>query len=173
MTTRLSPPQIYTTPSLTPREAEVLRLLGDGKTTNEIAAELKIAAKTIQDFHHKLKRKLRVENINQLIRIAVLTAVPDQCSAERMRAGRFYSALKRLSEAISEVEATLKEMRAEHDPLASHIFASRRQYREAPDSKSGRRRETVARMSYNEACSLGFRGGFDEWERLMGAVARP
>jgi hypothetical protein len=33
------------------------------------------------------------------------------------------------------------------------------------------RRETVARMSYNEACLLGFRGGFDEWERLMGAAA--
>ena len=89
-----------------------------------------------------------------------------------MRPGRFYNALQRLSEAIVDVEAALKEMRAEHDPLASHIFAARRQYREAPDSKSGRRRETVARMSYNDACSLGFRGGFDEWERLMGAVGR-
>jgi hypothetical protein len=87
-----------------------------------------------------------------------------------VRAGRFYGALQRLSEAISEVEAALKEIRADHDPLASHIFASRRQYHEARDSKSGRRRETVARMSYNQACSLGFRGGFDEWERLMGAT---
>jgi hypothetical protein len=90
-----------------------------------------------------------------------------------MRAGRFYDALQRLSDAISEVEAALKEMRAEHDPLASHIFVSRKQYREVPDTKSGKRRETLARMTYNEACSLGFRGGFDEWERLMGAaVAR-
>ena len=88
-----------------------------------------------------------------------------------MRAGRFYNALQRLSEAISEVEAALKEICGEHDPLASHIFASRKQYREAADSKSGRRRETLARMSYNEACLLGFRGGFEEWERLMGATA--
>ena len=87
-----------------------------------------------------------------------------------MRASRFSDALQRLSEAISEVEAALEEMSAQHDRLASHIFASRRRYREARDSKSGRRRETVARMSYNEACSLGFRGGFDEWERLMDAA---
>jgi len=89
-----------------------------------------------------------------------------------MRAGRFYDALRRLSEAILEVEAALKEMRSDHDPLASHIFASRRQYRQARDSKSGRRRETIARMSYNEASSLGFRGGFDEWEREIADTSR-
>ena len=92
--------------------------------------------------------------------------VPFKCSNERVCALAAFTILRRLSEAISEVEAALKEMRVEHDPLASHIFASRRRYREARDSKSGRRRETVARMSYTEAWSLGFRGGFDEWERL-------
>jgi len=60
----------------------------------------------------------------------------------------------------------------EHDPLASHIFISRRHYRNAHDTKGGKRREVAARLSYNEACALGFRGSFDEWERLMGAVAR-
>jgi DNA-binding NarL/FixJ family response regulator len=49
------------------------RLLGDGKTTNEIAAEMKITVKTVQDFYQKLKRKLRAENIHQLIRIALLS----------------------------------------------------------------------------------------------------
>ena len=29
-----------------------------------------------------------------------------------------------------------------------------------------------ARLSFNTACELGFRGSLDEWERLMGAVAR-
>jgi DNA-binding CsgD family transcriptional regulator len=67
------PRQIYATATLSLRETEVLQLLGDGKTTNEIAAELKIAVKTVQDFYQKLKRKLRAENINQLIRIAVLS----------------------------------------------------------------------------------------------------
>jgi DNA-binding NarL/FixJ family response regulator len=50
-----------------------LWVLGDGKTTNEIAAELKITVKTVQDFYQKLKRKLKAENINQLFRIAVLS----------------------------------------------------------------------------------------------------
>jgi DNA-binding NarL/FixJ family response regulator len=66
------PRQIYATAALSVRETEVLRLLGDGKMTNEIAAELKITVKTVQDFYQKLKRKLRAENINQLIRIALL-----------------------------------------------------------------------------------------------------
>jgi hypothetical protein len=63
-------------------------------------------------------------------------------------------------------------MKAEHDPLASHIFVSRRNYRNANDTKSGKRRETMARLSFNTATELGFRGSLDEWNRLMGAVAR-
>jgi hypothetical protein len=39
-------------------------------------------------------------------------------------------------------------------------------------SKSGKRREMIARLSFNTACELGFRGSLDEWNRLMGAVAR-
>jgi hypothetical protein len=55
--------------------------------------------------------------------------------------------------------------------LASHIFISRRRYRNVNDTKSGKRRETTARLSFNTACELGFRGNLDEWEHLMGAVA--
>jgi hypothetical protein len=40
------------------------------------------------------------------------------------------------------------------------------------DTKSGKRREINARLSFDIACELGFRGSLDEWERLMGAVAR-
>ena len=54
---------------------------------------------------------------------------------------------------------------------ASHIFISRRHYRNAHDTKGGKRRETNARLSFSTACELGFRGSLDEWERLMGAVA--
>jgi hypothetical protein len=89
-----------------------------------------------------------------------------------MRAARLQEALERLTAAISDVESELAAMKAEHDPLASHIFVSRRHYRNANDTKSGKRRETMARLSFNTACELGFRGGLDEWERLMGAVAR-
>jgi hypothetical protein len=89
-----------------------------------------------------------------------------------MRAVRLQDALERLTAAIRDVESELAAMKAEHDPLASHIFVSRRHYRRRDDTKSGKRRETNARLSFNTACDLGFRGSLGEWERLMGAVAR-
>ena len=89
-----------------------------------------------------------------------------------MHAGRLHDALQKLNEAIRGVENELAAMKADHDPLASHIFVSRRNYRNANDTKSGKRREVNARVSFNTACELGFRGSLDEWERLMGAVAK-
>jgi hypothetical protein len=72
---------------------------------------------------------------------------------------------------------TFREMaqsgsKTEHDPLASHIFVSRRRYRSVPDTKSGKRTEIAARTSWCQARDLGFRGSLEEWERLMGAVPR-
>ena len=89
-----------------------------------------------------------------------------------MRAARLQDALERLTVAIRDVEAELTALKAEHDPLESHIFVSRRHYRNVNDTKSGKRREMMARISFNTACELGFRGGLDEWKGLMGAVAR-
>ena len=89
-----------------------------------------------------------------------------------MRPNRLQNALRQLSQAIHEAEAALEEMRAEPDPLALHIFVSRRQYRNMPDTKSGKRSSTAARMSWQTACDLGFRGSFEEWERLLGAASR-
>src|SRR6266478_1858777 len=89
-----------------------------------------------------------------------------------MRANRLQNALKQLSAAIHEAEAALEEMRAESDPLAVHIFVSRRQYRNTPDTKSGKRSEIAARLSWQTACELGFRGNLGEWERLMGCAPK-
>jgi hypothetical protein len=89
-----------------------------------------------------------------------------------MRSWKLHDALEKLTKAIREVEAVVEIMRAEHDPLASHIFVSRRHYQNLSDTKGGKRREMNARLSFNTACELGFRGSLDEWERLMGAVAR-
>ena|SRR5947208_742826 len=89
-----------------------------------------------------------------------------------MGLARLQNALDRLTAAIRDVETELAAMKAEHDPLASHIFISRRHYRNVNDTKGGKRREMNARLSFNTACELGFRGSLDEWERLMGAVAR-
>ena len=89
-----------------------------------------------------------------------------------MRAARLQDSLERLTAAIRDVESELAAMKAEHDPLASNIFVSRRSYRNVNDTKSGKHREMTARISFNTACELGFRGSLDEWERLIGAVAR-
>jgi len=64
--------RIYTRAALSQREAEVLRLLGDGKTTPEIAAKLKVSPKTVQQYCTRLKQKLDAANFSRLIRIAVL-----------------------------------------------------------------------------------------------------
>ena len=89
-----------------------------------------------------------------------------------MGLARLQDALERLTTVIHDVETEVTAMKAEHDPLASHIFISRRDYRNVNDTKSGKRREMNARLSFNTACELGFRGSLDEWEKLMGAVAR-
>jgi hypothetical protein len=62
-----------------------------------------------------------------------------------MRAARLQNALEGLTTAIRNVEAELAAMKAEHDPLASHIFISQRNYRNADDTKGGKRREINAR----------------------------
>jgi hypothetical protein len=89
-----------------------------------------------------------------------------------MQANQLQNALTKLEEAVRETESVLKIMRAEHDPLASHIFVSRRRYRNMPDTKSGKRSGTAARMSWQTACSLGFRGTLGDWEQLMGAASK-
>ena len=70
------------------------------------------------------------------------------------------------------VHAAVEEMRREHDPLASHIFVARRQYHRMSDTKSGKRHHVSARLSWQQACELGFSGDLGEWERLLRASAR-
>jgi DNA-binding NarL/FixJ family response regulator len=64
--------QIYARAKLSQCETEVLRLLGDGKTTAEIAKKLKIPMKTVQEYCARLKKKLGTATFYQLVRIAVL-----------------------------------------------------------------------------------------------------
>ena len=40
------------------------------------------------------------------------------------------------------------------------------------DTKSGKRRDTATRFSWQSACDLGFRETLGEWERLMGATPK-
>ena len=73
---------------------------------------------------------------------------------------------------MREVNAAVEEMRSEYDPLASHIFVSRRNYRNVHDTKSGKPSDIAARLSQQSACDPGFLRALGEWERLMGATLK-
>lgn len=56
---------------LSDRELEVFEMIGQGKTTREIAEALCLSVKTIETYRENLKSKLGVENGTQLGRFAV------------------------------------------------------------------------------------------------------
>ncbi|MEX0819582.1 MAG: response regulator transcription factor, partial [Pirellulaceae bacterium] len=57
--------------TLSDRELEVFRLLGDGQTTKQIAQTLKLSAKTIESHRENIKSKLGLANATELTRHAV------------------------------------------------------------------------------------------------------
>ena len=63
---------------------------------------------------------------------------------------------RKLTKSIREVEAVIETMRTEHDPLVSHIFISRRNYRNVNDTKRKTPRDERP-ADFNTACSR-FRG---------------
>ena len=56
---------------LTDRELEVFERIGLGRTTREIAHELRLSPKTIETHRSHIKSKLGLDNANQLMRQAV------------------------------------------------------------------------------------------------------
>lgn len=58
--------------ALTDREIEVYRLLGEGRTTQQIADELCLSRKTIETYCQHIKSKLLINNFNELIQYATL-----------------------------------------------------------------------------------------------------
>lgn len=57
--------------NLSDRELEVLKLMGEGLTTNQIAERLHLSKKTVQSHRDRLKLKLQLRNAAQLVRFAV------------------------------------------------------------------------------------------------------
>jgi hypothetical protein len=86
-----------------------------------------------------------------------------------VHADRLATALTNLSNAIVEVETLVSEMRSHRDPLASHIYGTRRTYRNLNDTKTGKRHAMLARTSWQRAYELGFPGNLADWERLIAA----
>jgi len=60
---------------LTNREREVLRLIAEGNTNNEIAAQIKISVKTVETHRTNLMKKLDIHDVAGLTRYAIKSGV--------------------------------------------------------------------------------------------------
>ena len=56
---------------LTSREREVLQLIAEGKTNKDVAVVLKISPFTVDAHRGRIMEKLKVHNVNELVRFAV------------------------------------------------------------------------------------------------------
>jgi len=59
-------------PSLTPRQKEILRHVASGLTNREIADRLDISVRTVEVHRFNLMRRLDVRNVAQLLRQALV-----------------------------------------------------------------------------------------------------
>jgi DNA-binding NarL/FixJ family response regulator len=58
-------------PAVTDREAAILQLLGEGRTSKEIAAAMNLSSKTIDACRRQLMQKLDVDSIAGLVKCAI------------------------------------------------------------------------------------------------------
>lgn len=65
---------------LSDRELEVLRLMGDGHATRQIAEELHLSVKTVESYQAHLKEKLSLKNLRELVQYAVQWAITEKAS---------------------------------------------------------------------------------------------
>jgi two-component system nitrate/nitrite response regulator NarL len=61
------PQELSSDARLSGREQEVLRSIAHGKTTKEVALELKLSARTVETYRVRLKRKLNARNVAELL----------------------------------------------------------------------------------------------------------
>lgn len=57
---------------LSPRELQVFEMLGRGLDIKEIAAQLALDHKTVEQYRQRIKAKLRVDSVPAVLRVAVL-----------------------------------------------------------------------------------------------------
>jgi DNA-binding NarL/FixJ family response regulator len=60
------------TRALTPRQKEILRLVAQGLTNREVADQLDISVRTVEVHRFNLMRRLKVRNVAQLLRQALI-----------------------------------------------------------------------------------------------------
>ena len=57
--------------TLSPREREILQLVAEGKTSQEIAERLSLSPKTVDTYRSRLMRKIGVEDMAGLVKFAI------------------------------------------------------------------------------------------------------
>jgi DNA-binding NarL/FixJ family response regulator len=65
---------------LSDRELEVLRLMGEGHATRQIAEELHLSIKTVESYQAHLKEKLSLKNLRELVQYAIQWALTEKQS---------------------------------------------------------------------------------------------
>jgi DNA-binding NarL/FixJ family response regulator len=60
---------------LSPREREILQLVAEGKTSQEIGARLSISSKSVDTYRSRLMRKIGVKDVAGLVRFAIQQGV--------------------------------------------------------------------------------------------------
>lgn len=57
--------------SLSERQLEILRLIGQGRPTNKIAEQLGLSVKTVEGYIARIKEKMGIETANELLQYAI------------------------------------------------------------------------------------------------------
>jgi DNA-binding NarL/FixJ family response regulator len=68
--------------SLTDRELEAFQLIGEGLTTESIAERMHVSPKTIETFRARIKEKLRISNLPELIQRAAQWVVESKYQSD-------------------------------------------------------------------------------------------
>jgi DNA-binding CsgD family transcriptional regulator len=56
---------------LSPREREILQLVAEGKTSQEIGERLSISSKSVDTYRSRLMRKIGVKDVAGLVKFAI------------------------------------------------------------------------------------------------------
>lgn len=72
-----SPASLAADSPLSPRENEILQLIGEGNTTKQIARSLSISAKTVETHRMHIMEKLHINSIPALMKYALKEGIAD------------------------------------------------------------------------------------------------
>jgi DNA-binding CsgD family transcriptional regulator len=66
--------------ALSDRELEVFRLIGEGRSTRQIAEKLHLSIKTVETYQAHIKEKLSLRSGRELVQHAIQSNISDKTS---------------------------------------------------------------------------------------------